>query len=85
MSDDENAAGHRLGGAYVKRSDARHYAPPKRTGQSAISTGQLSLKITERCTMKLTVVATPWAITNAMIWTGNRLSALRGQQREQAH
>jgi hypothetical protein len=26
-----------------------------------------SRKITERCTMKLTVVATPWAMTNAMI------------------
>jgi hypothetical protein len=35
--------------------------------QSAISTGHCSLKITERCTMKLTVVATPWAMTNAMI------------------
>ena len=42
--------------------------------QSAISTAQRSLKITERCTMKLTVVAIPWAITNAMIWTENRLS-----------
>ena len=41
--------------------------------QSAINTGHCSLKITERCTMKLTVVAIPWAITNAMIWTGNRL------------
>ena len=41
--------------------------------QSAISTAQRSLKITERCTMKLTVVAIPWAITNAMIWTENRL------------
>jgi hypothetical protein len=30
-------------------------------------TPHCSLKITERCTMKLTVVATPWAMTNAMI------------------
>ena len=41
--------------------------------QSAMNAAQLSLKITERCTMKLTVVAIPWAITNAMIWTDNRL------------
>ena len=32
-----------------------------------IDSAHWSLKITERCTMKLTVVATPWAITNAMI------------------
>ena len=38
------------------------------------STGHCSLKITERCTMKLTVVATPWAMTKAMTWTGKRLS-----------
>jgi hypothetical protein len=35
--------------------------------QSAINAGHCSLKITERCTMKLTVVATPWAMTKAMI------------------
>jgi hypothetical protein len=35
--------------------------------QSAINTAHCSLKITERCTMKLAVVATPWAMTNAMI------------------
>ena len=70
MGDDENAAGRRLGGAYVKRLRMlRHSHPPKRTGQSAISPGQLSLKITDRCTMKLTVVATPWAMTNATTCT----------------
>jgi hypothetical protein len=37
--------------------------------QSAINTAHYSLKITERCTMKLTVVAIPCAMTNAMICT----------------
>ena len=43
----------------------------KRSGCPSECTGHCSLKITERCTMKLTVVAIPWAITNAMIWTEN--------------
>jgi hypothetical protein len=61
MGDDENAVGRRLGGAYVKRLRMLG------TTHSRKRTAHCSLKITERCTMKLTVVATPWAITNAMI------------------
>src|SRR5688572_19935665 len=37
------------------------------TSHARKRTAHCSLKITERCTMKLTVVATPWAMTNAMI------------------
>jgi hypothetical protein len=49
------------------RSRATKEAHLMAARQSAINTGHCSLKITERCTMKLTVVATPWAMTNAMI------------------
>jgi hypothetical protein len=48
-------------------SRATKEAHPMAARQSAISTAHCSLKITERCTMKLTVVAIPWAMTKAMI------------------
>jgi hypothetical protein len=49
------------------RSRATKEAHLMAARQSAINTGHCSLKITARCTMKLTVVATPWAMTNAVI------------------